>query len=187
MDLNLLFALVIALLVLIITLVVYDIRKRVQGSMSTKDEAKTQTVGDTDAVLVEIAKLRQDLSRFRELVATNESRSESKMPPVKMDNLSDRVDQALSDIEFLKTYFKIQNGINEYGSRIREVSYEFISRVEDEIGILERQELQGREYVLRSNMLFFSLMMAKIYVEIVGPRDSLSMIEMYLERAKKLV
>ena len=35
-------------------------------------------------------------------------------------------------------------------------------------------------------MLLFSLMMARVYLQVVGPRDSLPMIEQYIERAKRL-
>lgn len=148
-------------------------------------ESRLQTLGATENVLNEVKEIRQDLeSKFAEL---RESHAASKIPEKAPSDLDTKLDKALSGLDFLATYFKIQNGINEYGSRIREVSYEFLSRIEDEFGILERQEIEGQAYALRSNMLLFSLMMAKIYLQTVGPRDSLPMVEDCIERAKRLV
>jgi len=158
---------------------VLDELKEMRQSMESKLQA-------TDVnVLDEVKAMRQDLnSGFERL---SESEATPQATPTAVSGLDARLDRALADIDFLATYFKIQNGINEYASRIREISYEFISRVEDELRTLEQQEVEGREYVLRSNMLLFSLMMARIYLQVVGPRDSLPMIERYLARAKKLV
>jgi len=100
--------------------------------------------------------------------------------------LEARLNAALAGLEFLEKYFKIEKGINEYGSRITEAYDEFITRVEDEFITLEQRKIVGKEYALRASMLLFSLMMARVYLQVVGPRDSLPMIEQYIERAKRL-
>jgi hypothetical protein len=94
--------------------------------------------------------------------------------------------QALEGIQFLTRYFKVQEGVLEYGSRILSAYDDFMSRVEDEFSALACGHVEGREYVLRSNMLLFALMMARVYVQVFGRPDSLDMVNRYIERAKKL-
>jgi len=97
-----------------------------------------------------------------------------------------RISQVLSDIDYLAKCLRIQKGIIDYGSRVMEAYDDFITRVEDEFAMLEGRQVVGREYVFRSSMLLFSLMMARVYLQVVGPRDSIPKIEAYIERAKKL-
>jgi len=101
-------------------------------------------------------------------------------------NVEAKLNDALDGLAFIEKYFRIEKGINEYGSRILEAYDEFITRVEDEFAALEQRKVVGKEYALRASMLLFALMMARVYLQVVGPRDSLPMIERYIERARKL-
>lgn len=98
-----------------------------------------------------------------------------------------RISQALSDIDYLAKCLRIQKGIIDYGSKVMQAYEDFITRVEDEFVMLERRQIEGSEYVFRSKMLLFSLMMARVYLQVIGPRDSVPMIDGYIERAKRLV
>jgi hypothetical protein len=197
LDLSTFYLLVIAALVALVALLFYRLigmeneMKGLRQGMGSKmqavedPESKPQTIDTIEGMLKEIKGMREDFkSKFDELSISGVS---SETPAGMPKNLGTRVDRALSGLEFLGTYFRIQSAINDYGSRIREVSYEFMSRVEDALRTLESGEVVGSTYVLMSNMLLFSLMMAKIYLQTVGPQDSLPMIENYIGRAKRLV
>jgi len=101
-------------------------------------------------------------------------------------NIEGKLDAVLDGVAFIEKYFRIEKEINEYGTFLREVYDDFITRVEDELRVLERREVVGREYVLRSSMLLFSLIMTRVYLGVVGPRDSLPLIDEYIKRAKRL-
>jgi hypothetical protein len=101
-------------------------------------------------------------------------------------DIRSKLDQITSDVGYLAQYLKIGKGIYDYGSRIRDAYDDFMTRIEDEFKTLEQGQIEGREYVLRSSMLLFSLMMARVYLDAVGPRDSVPEVERYIERAKKI-
>jgi len=102
------------------------------------------------------------------------------------DGVEGRLDAVSEDLRFIATYLKIEKGINEYGSRIKEAYEDFMTRIEDEFKALEQRKIIGKEYTYKLNMLLFSLMMAKVYLEATGQRSSLSEIDQYIERAKRL-
>ena len=102
------------------------------------------------------------------------------------DGVEGRLDAVSEDLRFIATYLKIEKGINEYGSRIKEAYEDFMTRIEDEFKALEQRKIVGKEYTYKLNMLLFSLMMAKVYLEATGQRSSLSEIDQYIERAKRL-
>ena len=101
-------------------------------------------------------------------------------------DIESKLDRMSSDVEYLAQHLKIGKGIYDYGSRIRDAYDDFMMRIEDEFTTLEQRKVEGREYVLRSSMLLFSLMMARVYLDVVGPRDSIHELERYIERAEEL-
>jgi hypothetical protein len=118
-------------------------------------------------------------------VLANESAVASRRRQATSDAES-KLDRISSDVEYLAQHLKIGKGIYDYGSRIRDAYDDFMMRIEDEFKLLEQGKIEGREYVLRSSMLLFSLMMAKVYLNVAGPRDSIPELERYIERAEKL-
>jgi len=106
--------------------------------------------------------------------------------PQTASEVQSKLDQISSRVEYLAQYLKIGEGIYDYGSRIRDAYDDFMMRIEDEFKVLEQREIQGREYVFRSSMLLFTLMMARVYLDAVNQRDSIPEIERYIERAEKL-
>jgi hypothetical protein len=106
--------------------------------------------------------------------------------PQTASEVQSKLDQISSRVEYLAQYLKIGEGIYDYGSRIKDAYDDFIMRIEDEFSVLEQRQIEGREYVFRSSMLLFSLMMARVYLEAVGPRDSIPELERYIERAERI-
>lgn len=189
-------AAVIASLALLVSVLLYLRHRKENRSMITNGdllnevkklfqdlESKLQTIGATESMLNEVKAIRQNLeSKLDEL---GKSHVASKISEGTATGPDARLDKALSGLEFLTTYFKIRDGIDEYGSRILESYDAFMSRVDDESKALESGHVEGREYVLRSNMLLFALMM-RVYLHVFGQPDSLEMIDQYIERAKRL-
>jgi hypothetical protein len=106
-----------------------------------------------------------------------------------------RLERILSGVEYLITHWQLHDLINEYGSWATD-RFGFIRYVDDEIERLEvacnsdPPTIQGREYVYRSNVLVFALMMARIWMKLYShtyQADSLKEVEAQLERARKFV
>jgi len=197
LDLNLLETTILGLLALIAGLLVfaiYLVRKRVRPMPNAELaevkrlieglESRLQTMSANNNVSSEVKAMCQDLQS--KLEKWEESHAVGKGMSVETSSYNTRLNEALSNLEFLTQYFKIQDGINEYGSRILSAYDAFISRVDDEFNALGSGNVQGREYVLRSSMLLFALMMARVYLWVFGKPDSLDMVNEYLERAKRL-
>jgi hypothetical protein len=115
-----------------------------------------------------------------------ESNTTGKGVEVETKSFNARLNQALSNLDFLTQFFQIQDGVNKYGSRILSAYDAFISGVDDEFSDLESGNVQGPEYVRRSGMLLFALMMAQVYLWVFGKADSVEMVKEYVERAKRL-
>lgn len=101
-------------------------------------------------------------------------------------DVQSKLDQVSAGIDFLVNHFKIQKEITEYGSLIMDAYDNFIAGVSDEFEALEQRKVEGPEYHFRSNMLLFSLMMARVYMGLYASETSLHKLEGYIERAKKL-
>lgn len=102
-------------------------------------------------------------------------------------DIQSRLDQVSNGIDFLVNHFKIEKEITEYGSLIMDAYDNFMAGVSDEFEALEQRRVEGPEYHFRSNMLLFSLMMARVYMGLYASETSLHKLEGYIERAKKLV
>ena len=107
--------------------------------------------------------------------------------PEKTTDVQSKLDQVSAGISFLVNHFKIRTDISEYGSLISDAYDNFMAGVNNEFEILEQRKIEGPEYHFRSNMLLFSLMMARVYMGLYAPEASLRKLEGYIERAKRLV
>lgn len=108
------------------------------------------------------------------------------MPQTTTD-VESKLDQVSADINFLVNHFKIEKEVTDYGSLIMDSYDNFMMGVSDEFEALEQRRVEGPEYHFRSNMLLFSLMMARVYMGLYASESSLHKLEGYIERAKRLV
>lgn len=107
--------------------------------------------------------------------------------PQTASEVQSKLDQVSAGVSLLVNHFKIRTDISEYGSLISDAYDNFMAGVNNEFEILEQRKIEGPEYHFRSNMLLFSLMMARVYMGLYAPEDSLRKLERYIERAKRLV
>jgi hypothetical protein len=107
--------------------------------------------------------------------------------PQTPNDVQSKLNQVSAGIKFLVDHFKIEKEITEYGSLIMDAYDNFMAGVSDEFEVLEQRKVEGPEYHFRSNMLLFSLMMARVYMGLYASEASLHKLEGYIERAKRLV
>lgn len=98
-----------------------------------------------------------------------------------------KLDKVLVGIEFLVNHFKITDSVAKYGSLVGDAHDNFMAGVSGEFEVLEQRKIEGPEYHFRSNMLLFSLMMARVYMGLYASETYLLKLEGQIERAKKLV
>lgn len=155
-----------------------EVKKLIEGL-----ESKLQPMSAGNNLPSEVKAICQDLES--KLEKWQESRAMSKISET--SDFGARVERALSGIDFLVNHFKIAKDVTEYGSLIIDTYRNFMARVDDEFRTLEQRTVEGPEYVFRSNMLLFSLMMARVYMGLYASEDSLKRVEDRIERAKRLV
>ena len=197
MDLNLLEATIIGLLALIIVLLVlttYWVRKGARpmpnGELAEVKklienlESRLQTMSANNNVSSEVKTMCQDLQS--KLEKWEESHTLPKVSQPSLHDFDERFGRIMSGIGFIVNHFKIAEDITKYGSLIGDAYDNFIDGVNDEFDVLEQRRVTGSEHVFRSNMLLFSLIMARVYMGLYAPSDSLRRLEDYIEKAKRL-
>lgn len=102
------------------------------------------------------------------------------------ETILSRLEQISSHIEYIANHFKIATSIAEYGSLIGDAYDNFIAGINNEFETLEQRKIEGPNYHFRSNMLLFSLMMARVYMGLYASDKHLDKLESFIERAKKL-
>ena len=108
----------------------------------------------------------------------------------------DSIAQIQREVHELAVYFKTRHAIHQFfeveGNRIFETWVDFYEKIERELSQLEfsREKghtIEGAEWVYRSNVLFFALMIAKMYFTTTCPnQDWLNAVDKWLQRAEKL-
>jgi hypothetical protein len=133
----------------------------------------------------EITMIEQEIKSKISEIASASRTSDVEVPSV--TGLEARVERALSGIDFLASHFKIATEVTKYGSLIGDAYDNFMTGLTDEFTVLEQKNVTGSEYFYRSNVLLFSLMMARVYMSVYGSSGRLLELDKQIERAKKLV
>jgi hypothetical protein len=155
-----------------------ELKKLIEGL-----ESRLQTISSDSSTQSEVRAICQDLQ------SKLEKWQESHAPPkiAETRDFDTRVERALSGIDFLVNHFKIATEVTKYGSLVGDTYDNLMTGVSEEFTALEQRTITGPEYFYRSNVLLFSLMMARVYMSVYGSSERLLELEKQIERAKKFV